>query len=147
MHMISHLAAAAARSRSSQSKWPRRPGALKGGDSSPSPRGPSVLAAKERPSSVIRGSPHACQPPCQHLPLLANLITRTYVVDTAVDGLHSEIDGGDGDKQAHNAGDGPYYFHPVGHNGGRAALGESSLPFIRRDGSASFSSHQPHRQL
>jgi len=39
-------------------------------------------------------------------------------VDTAVDGLHGEIDGGDGNEQAHNAGDNPYYFHPVVHNGG-----------------------------
>ena len=49
---------------------------------------------------------------------LVNLTTRTYAVDTVVEGLDSEIDGGNSDEQAHNGGDDPYYSHPVGHNVG-----------------------------
>ncbi len=51
-------------------------------------------------------------------PALAYLITSTYVVDTVVELLYGEVDGGNSDEQAHKGGDGPYYFHPIGHNEG-----------------------------
>ena len=50
-------------------------------------------------------------------PALVNLITRTYAMDTAVEGFDSEINGGNSDEQTHKGGDDPYDFHPLGHNG------------------------------
>jgi len=51
-------------------------------------------------------------------PALVNRTTRTYPVDTAVEGLDSEINGGNSDEQTHKGGDDPYDFYPLGHNGG-----------------------------
>ena len=58
---------------------------------------------------------------------LANLTTTTYAVDKVIEGLHSETDHGNSDERANKGGDDPYYFHPVGHDGGWATLGTDRL--------------------
>ena len=55
-------------------------------------------------------------------------LVQTYAEDTVIECLDSEIDGGDGDEQAHKGGDDSYYFHPVCHDECWAALGADHLP-------------------
>lgn len=70
---------------------------------------------------------------------LVNLTARTYTVDTVIEGLDSEIDGGNSDEQAHKGGDDPYYFHPVGHNvGAELHQGQNACLLRWRDAIRSF---------
>ena len=60
-------------------------------------------------------------------------------MDTVIEGLNSEIDGGNSDEQAHKGGGDPYYFHPVGHNvGAELHQGQNACLLRWRDAIRSF---------